>query len=408
MSDPSLDLLLKLLERKEDTLVEFKSYLPNDAEGKRNFAEQAVALANAATLFDQKAAYLVTGVTDDGAVVGVSHRAEDRKEIRDFLGAKSKPPVKVLDIHEINVDKIPPEKKHGKAKGVVYILEIEPSYHGPIRYYPESKQDNSYGGVPIRDGPKVRDSTNEELRTLVLKGASRLVSGEDMGQKSEIEQVRSQLEKIADGLLKRPNLEIHFIGPSGEKTDHIVLQPLYYEFKTVKVDKNHPMYSQLQFYSRTARNLPALFPSSIFPTPARQPGPATFPVSFLVVNTGAVPASDVRAFIKFPDGFRLENSSEYEEHQLFVPRPATSRTVRGVWKDGEREDCVEAFLHIARLSNGLKCDNLDPIYVTPPNVSREYQLDISLHADYMEESKHTLKITVESSTEVRETMELVE
>ena len=388
--------------------MEFKSYLPNDTEGKKNFAEQAVALANAACLFDQKAAYLVAGVADDGTVVGVIPRAEDRKEIRDFLAAKSKPPVKVLEIHEINVSKIPPENKLDRAKGAVYILEIEPSYHGPIRYYPESKQDSSYGGVPIRDGPKVRDSTNEELTTLTLKGASRLVSGEVKGQKSETEQVRSELKKIADGLLKHPNLEIHFIGSSGEKTDHIVLRPLYYELKAVKVDKNHPMCNQLLIHRRMARGLPTLFPSSIFPPPARQPGPATFPVSFSVVNTGAVPASDVRAFIKFPERFVLENSSEYEQHQLFIPRPTTPRTIRGVWKSNERDDCVEALLHIAKLSNGLKCDSLDPIYVTPPNASREYQLDVSLHADYMEGLSHVLKITVEPSTKVRETMELVE
>jgi hypothetical protein len=400
--------LLKLLEQREDTLVEFKSYLPRDNEGKNNFAEQAVALANAASLLNQKVAYLVTGVADSGTVVGVTPRTEDRKEIRDFLAAKSEPPVKVLEIHEISIEDVPPENKHDRAKGAVYVLEIEPSYHGPTRYYPDSKQDDRYGGVPIRDGPKVRDSTNEELRTLVLKGASRLVSGQDAGTKSEIEQVRSQLERIASDLLKRPNLEIHFIGPSGERTDHILLRPVYYDVKTVKVDRNHPKYSQLLLFRRTMRISPTLFPSSIFPRPARQPGPATFPVSLIVVNSGAVPASDVRAFFKFPDGFVLENSIEYEQHELFGPAPTFQRTIHGVWKDDEGEDCVEASLHITKLSNGLTCSSLDPIYVTPPNASREYQLDVSLHADYMEASKHKLKITVESSTEIRESFELVE
>lgn len=395
-------LLIDLVKRREDTLVEFKSYHPKDEKGKQDIAEAAVALANAAMLRGAEIGYLSLGVDRNYKVVGIVPGSEDRKEVRDFLSAKSDPPVKIVQIHEVAVDPLPSSLKKPGASGVVYILEVEAAQYVPLRFYPERKAEGRHGGFPIRDGPRVRDCTTQELQKLFFLGASRL--SDEAGTKDpEIEVLREQVRSLVAGVSKEPRLEIRFVDTDGKETDTVTVYPKFYEEKTVRIGKDHPLYGVLKATQSLARSPAigaALEGMRIGLGSSKSPGSATLPLNVVVANTGTAPAVEVRAFMRFPDVLKIEEASEYETGVLASLVSAVGRG--GIWKETDNEDCRTGTLYVGKLSNGLKVDSFRPIYVTFPNMRTTYDVEASLHADYLGESKPLLRIAVEPVTETLE------
>ena len=388
-------LFIDLLKRREDTLVEFKSYHPKDEKGKQDIAEAAVAIANAAMLRGTKTGYLTLGVDREYRIVGIAPGPEDRKEIRDFLSAKSDPPVKIVQIFEVAVDALLDAMKKPGASGMVYIMEVESAQYVPLRLYREPKAGGAYGTFPIRDGPKVRDCTMQELQKLFFLGASRL--SEEAGTRDpEVIALRDQVRSLVAGMSKEPRLEIHLLDADGKETTDLIVHPKFYETKTVRVRKNHPMYGVLKMADSMAKinqGFVGLGLASIGLGATKSPGPATLPLKVAVANSGTAPAIEVRAFIRFPDVLKIEDAHEYQPLGFALIGGPVGHG--GLAKERDDEDCRIATLYVSKLSNGLKVDTFTPIYVTFPNTRTTHELEVSLHADYLAETNSLLKITVD-------------
>jgi len=180
-------LLLSLLEQQEKTLVEFKAFSPledSPPDAKDVVSKAAVALANTAMLQEKPSGYLVLGIDDDVKAVGIRISPRDEKEFREILKSRSDPPVIIHEIHKANTQGLSnchqPESRKKKSD-TVYILEVDAAQYAPIRYYPGGRKEEGHlGGIPIRDGPRIRETSVWELQRLVLTGINR--QGKESGQ----------------------------------------------------------------------------------------------------------------------------------------------------------------------------------------------------------------------------------
>ncbi|MEW5747207.1 MAG: ATP-binding protein [Candidatus Thermoplasmatota archaeon] len=383
MNDSSTQMLIPLLAGGEDTLVEFKSFLPKNEETKHKVAEAATELANAAALCGHPKAFLLLGVTDDGKVVGVKCQERYKKEFRELISAKSNPHVRVLEIHEIGTTSLSTDIKSEPCGEAVYVLEIAPALDGPIRYY-RSKDSN--GVLLTRDGPRKRDMTNEELR------------------------------RLSSGPARTPKLSLRLLNDEEHEVECLVLRPKFLVKKKTEEPKPYtPTPQQTAWLEQLKRqpNMQQVMIQQALSTKRllemtetwkpfltqveRIPAPNTFPTHFALSNTGSAPAEDVRVTMKFPECFMIEEKSEYEpqSYGILAHVPSVTPPFSGVWKkDRDDRNCVTAGIRVQKLSNDVTITRFDPIFVTVPNAEREYSIEIRITADYQEPVHQTLTMII--------------
>ncbi len=398
--EPPLALLSSLLKHEEDTLVEFKEYLPRDWDGKRQVSEAACAMANAALNRALPDAFLVLGVTNDRRVIGVMRSPSDRKEIREFLEAHSDPVVEVIDIVEVDVSSVPTDWRADHVQGIVYILRVAAARYFPRRFYPERKATGKYGAILIRDGPRNREATAEETQRLILLGAAQLDADRGKGLTPEVQALRAQVDGLLSGLLKEPALEIRFRDAKLGATKEITVTPTRTVEKIIRMKGPPPAPWTGALSPNIIATLVGLhggLNGSIFGGKKALPRNAV-ELHFELSNSGKAPATDVRAFIHFPPGTKLYEAAEFRSFSFHIP----NRSFGGAWVD-EGESTVQ--IYVEKLGNDLSEDRFDPVYAVFPEEAGDLDVHVKLLADYMEPMNSVL--TVKVRPEIEEVERLV-
>src|SRR5207247_7132389 len=173
-----------------------------------------------------------------------------------------------------------------------------------------------------------------------------------------------------------PKVVVYWLSPEGSLVDSIRVEPEYLSEEVEYVDPDSPVGRTLKL---------AQVPRSLFGMRGSAPPGNAVPLKVALANEGSDVAINVTAFLEFPEGCEIADSSQYSEgFQLVIPsRPWSGLSVR--------EDSREAQCAAERITNGLVSQSFEPVYARFP-AAGTYTIQTACYGDGMRSEAHTYEL----------------